>query len=83
MVRLFLVFTYMWQEDVAIIPKVPGAPHNVYRVPGINYMVGTRNHLLYHFLITIHLQLAGFYAQNTFLKIIWGKCSLNKLLNFN
>ena len=23
MVRLFLVFTYIWQEDVAKIPKVP------------------------------------------------------------
>ena len=29
MVRLFLVFTYIWQEDVAKIPKVPGAPCNV------------------------------------------------------
>ena len=24
----FLVFTYIWQEDVAKIPKVPGALHN-------------------------------------------------------
>ena len=29
MVRLFLVFTYIWQEDVAKISKVPGAPRNV------------------------------------------------------
>ena len=28
MVKLFLVFTYIWQEDV-IIPKVPGAPRIV------------------------------------------------------
>ena len=28
-VRLFLVFTYIFQEDVTIIPKVPGVPHNV------------------------------------------------------
>ena len=26
MVRFFLVSTYIWQEDVAKIPKVPG-PH--------------------------------------------------------
>ena len=26
MVRPFLVFTYIWQEDEATIPKVPGAP---------------------------------------------------------
>ena len=25
----FLVFTYIWQEDVAKILKVPRAPHNV------------------------------------------------------
>ena len=26
---LLLVYTYVWQEDVAKIFKVPGAPHNV------------------------------------------------------
>ena len=29
MVELFLVFTNIWQEDVAKIPKGPGAPRNV------------------------------------------------------
>ena len=29
MIELFLVFTYIWQEDVAKIPQVPGAPRNV------------------------------------------------------
>ena len=29
MVRLFLAFTYSWQEDVAKIPKVPGPPGDV------------------------------------------------------
>ena len=28
-VRLFLFFTYNWQEDVAKTPKVPGATRNV------------------------------------------------------
>ena len=28
-VRLFLVFTYIWHEDVVKIPKVPGALCNV------------------------------------------------------
>ena len=39
MVRLFLVFTNIWQEDVAIIPKVPGAPRNVYPAPRITWLV--------------------------------------------
>ena len=29
MVRLFLIFTYIWQEDLAKIPKVPRARRNV------------------------------------------------------
>ena len=29
MIRLFLVFIYIWQEDVAIILKVPEAQRNV------------------------------------------------------
>ena len=50
----FLVFTYIWQKDIAKIPKAPGAPsHNIIR----------RNHLLYHFSIAvIHLHLTSFYA---------------------
>ena len=36
MVRLFLVFIYIWQEDVAQISKVPGTPGN--------NMVSRRNH---------------------------------------
>ena len=65
MVRLFLVFTSIWQEDAAKIPKVPGAP----RIRPGNNMVSKRNHLMYHFSITIHLHLASFYAQNTFKKL--------------
>ena len=45
--KTFLVFIYIWHEDVANIPKVP-------EVLGKN-MVGMHNHLLYHFSIeTIH-----------------------------
>ena len=29
MVRLFLVFTYIWQEDLAKIPKEPGAQRDI------------------------------------------------------
>ena len=29
MVRLFFIFTYIWQEELAKIPKVPGAQHDV------------------------------------------------------
>ena len=36
MIRLFLVFIYIWQEDVAQISKVPGTSGN--------NMVSRRNH---------------------------------------
>ena len=29
MVRLFFIFTYIWQEDLAKIPNVPGAKRDV------------------------------------------------------
>ena len=29
MVRLFFIFTYIWQQDLAKIPKVPGAQRDV------------------------------------------------------
>ena len=29
MVRLFFIVTYIWQEDLAKIPKVPGAQRDV------------------------------------------------------
>ena len=29
MVRLVLVFTFIWQENVAKLPKVPGAPRTL------------------------------------------------------
>ena len=51
MVRLFFFFTCIWQEDLVKIPKVPGAQRDVN--PARNNMVSRRNHLLYHFSITI------------------------------
>ena len=49
-----------------------------------NNMVSRRNHLLYHFKITIHLHLTSFYATKYFWKTNYlGKCSLNKPLNLN
>ena len=48
-------------------PKCQG-PRAMYIRPG-NNMFSKRNHLLYHFLIAIHLHLASFYTQNTFKKI--------------
>ena len=68
MVKLFLVFTYIWQEDLAKIFKKPGPWRNVNPAPG--YMFRGRNHLLYHFSITIHLStLPVFTQQNTLKKI--------------
>ena len=40
MVRLFLVFTYIWQENVAKISKVPRAPHNINLARAIAWLVG-------------------------------------------
>ena len=40
MVRLFLVFTYIWQEDVAKIFKVPRAPHNINLDRAITWLIG-------------------------------------------
>ena len=77
----FLVVTYIWQEDVVIILKIPGAQAMLIRHK--NSTVSKRNHVMYHFSITIHLHLASFYAQNIFEKTSKGKCSLNKILNLN
>ena len=35
----FLVFTCIWQKDVAKIPKVPGAPRNVNPALVITWLV--------------------------------------------
>ena len=40
MVRLFLVFTYVWQEDVAKIFKVPRAPHNINLARARTWLIG-------------------------------------------
>ena len=40
MVRLFLVITGIWQQDVAKILIVPGAPHNVYPARAITRLEG-------------------------------------------
>ena len=49
MVRLFLVFTCIWQEDDAKFPKVPGASRIVNPARAITGLVNRRNHLLCHF----------------------------------
>ena len=49
---------YVWQEDVAKIPKVAGAPvDNMVSIDGTIYSIGP-----------IQLHFANFYAQNTFEK---------------
>ena len=44
-------------------------------------MFSKRNHLSYHFPITIHLHLASFYAQNTFKKIA-GEMFIEQIIEF-
>ena len=39
MVRLFLVFTYIWQKDDAKISKVPRAPRNINTAQAITWLV--------------------------------------------
>ena len=75
MVRPFLVFIYIWLEDIAKLPlnpQVQGASRNVNpaqfgRLLGETntWLVGV-NHLLYHFSITIRLHFASFYSKKYF-----------------
>ena len=65
MVRLFLVFTYILQEDVAKICIVLGARRNVNLARGYK-MISKPNQLLHHFSMTIHLHLANLYATKYF-----------------
>ena len=60
-------------------PKCQG-PRAMYIRPGSN-MFSKRNHVLYHFLIMIHLHLASFYAQNTFKKKL-GKMFIEQIIEF-
>ena len=60
-----LVLAYIWQEDFAKVSKVPGAPAQCKSGP-VKNMVSRRNHVLHHFLITIHFHLASFYATKYF-----------------
>ena len=76
-VRLFLVFIYIWQEDVAKILKVPEAPCNEN-----SNVVNKRNHLMYYFLITIHLYLASFYAKITLKSIYLGEMLIEQNVVF-
>ena len=45
-------------------------------------MFSKRNHVLYHFSITIHLDLASFYAQNTLKKLAIGKMLIEQITEF-
>ena len=80
MVKLFLVFTNISQKDVAKISEVPKALHNVNPARAITGLVSVTIILLYHFLITIHLYLASFYASQYFEKNQLGEI---KLLSMN
>ena len=60
--KIFLVFTYIWLEDVAKASKVLAALGN-------NMVSFRRNNLLYHFSLgTIQLHLTSFYATKYFWK---------------
>ena len=58
--KTFLVFfTYIWQEDVAKISKVPGTPRNVNLNRAKHWLVSV---LFYHVSAAIHLHFGCFYA---------------------
>ena len=75
MVRLFLIFTYIWLEDLAKIPKVLTDPARCKSGLAITWLVGEPSTVpFFNNNSVIHLHLASFYAQNTFKKINHGKC---------
>ena len=82
MVRLFLVFTYIWQEDVAKIFKVSRAPHNINLGRAITWVVGIT---IYCTVLNNNLPPPRQFLRVKILlkKISEGKCSSNKLLNLN
>ena len=62
MMEDFLVFTYIWQEDVEKIFKMPGSPHNVNPARAIAWLVGVTNYCIMFQKRFMHIYLAGFYA---------------------
>ena len=72
MMQICKIFTYIWQENVAKISEVPGAPRNVNPTSAITSFVGD-NHVLYYFSITIHLHIGSFYATKYFGKKLAGR----------
>ena len=68
MVRHFLVFMCIRQNDIAKISKVPGASRNVNSARAITWLVVVTT--MVHFWITVHLHLASFYATKYFRKKI-------------
>ena len=75
-VRLFWVFTCIWQKDVAKIFKDSWAPRNVNPAQAITWLASATVISLYHFSITIYLYLTSFLATKYF-----KKNSLRKILN--
>ena len=62
-----------------ISPKCQGP--SAMSIRTVNNMFSKRNHLLYHFSITIHLYFASFYAQNTLKKKL-GKMLIEEIIEF-
>ena len=85
--RTQTVRLYLWSSPIfgkKMLRKLSNArgPKQCKSIPGKN-MVSRRNHLLYHYSLTIDLHPVSFYATILLKKISQGKCSINKLLNLN
>ena len=67
------LITYIWQEDVAKIRKVPGAPHNLNVARAITCLeVGLTIYYTEPYFKSNFFHLASFYAKNTFKRITRG-----------
>ena len=75
---LFLVFTYIWQEDFAKISLVLKAPRKVNAVRLITWLVSVS---IYYFSITIQLHPASFYSTK-YLKKLVGKMLIEQIIEF-
>ena len=76
-----MVFIYIRQEDIAKNPQSTRSPSQCKSSPG-NNLVSRRNHLLYHYSITIHLHHASFYADKLLLKKISKGNVIEQIIEF-
>ena len=86
MVRLYfwsILNTYVWQEDIAKIFKVPGAPRNVNPARAITWQLSVTIYCTVFRNNSPPSTSLVFTLKNSFEKKIYERWSLNKLLNLD